>query len=122
MDMSIGSITSMLDTSKTNASNQATDKLSSSLSNLSSSATEEELKGVINDFTSYFVEEVIKKMKETFSHEDEEEKDSTMSQYEDLYMDKAIEMVADEMVEQIGGNYTQQLYEAMKRNYNIIEK
>ena len=122
MDMSIGSITSMLDTSKTNASNQATDKLSSSLSNLSSSATEEELKGVINDFTSYFVEEVIKKMKETFSHEDEEEKDSTMSQYEDLYMDKAIEMVADEMVEQIGGNYTQQLYEAMKRNYNIVEK
>ena len=122
MDMSIGSITSMLDTSKTNASNQATDKLSSSLSNLSSSATEEELKGVINDFTSYFVEEVIKKMKETFSHEDEEEKDSTMSQYEDLYMDKALEMVADEMVEQIGGNYTQQLYEAMKRNYNIIEK
>ena len=37
-------------------------------------------------------------------------------------MDKAIEMVADEMVEQIGGNYTQQLYEAMKRNYNIVEK
>ena len=49
----------------------------------------------------------------------EEESDSTMSQYEDLYMDKAIELVADEIVEQVGSSYTQELYEAMKRNYNI---
>ena len=34
-------------------------------------------------------------------------------------MDNAIELVADEIVDQVGENYTQQLYEAMKRNYNI---
>ncbi len=35
---------------------------------------------------------------------------------EDLYMDQAIETVADEMVDQIGESYTQTLYEQMKRN------
>ena len=56
-------------------------------------------------------------MKETFT--DEEEGDATMSQYKNLYMDQAIEMVADEIVDQVGENFTQQLYEQMKRNYNI---
>lgn len=119
MDMSINSITSMLDTTKTSASTQSGNKLTSSLNSLSTDATEEELKEVINDFTSYFVEQVIKEMKDTFTLKEEEESDSTMSQYEDLYMDKAIELVADEVVEQVGSGYTQELYEAMKRNYNI---
>ncbi len=118
MDMSIGSITSMLDTTKTSASSQSSNKLTSSINGLSSESSEEELKEVINDFTSYFVEQVIKEMKDTFTMK-EEESDSTMSQYEDLYMDKAIELVADEIVEQVGSSYTQELYEAMKRNYNI---
>jgi flagellar protein FlgJ len=34
-------------------------------------------------------------------------------------MDTAIEQVADTIVDQVGENYTQQLYEQMKRNYNI---
>ena len=53
-------------------------------------------------------------MKDTFTNEDD--KDSTMSQYKDLYMDQAIEIVADEVVDQIGENCTQALYEQMKRN------
>ena len=50
----------------------------------------------------------------SFTSDDDE--DSTMSQYKDLYMDQAIETVADEMVDQIGESYTQTLYEQMKRN------
>jgi flagellar protein FlgJ len=34
-------------------------------------------------------------------------------------MDSTIELVADEIVDQVGENYTQQLYEQMKRNYGI---
>ena len=37
----------------------------------------------------------------------------------DFHMDSTIELVADEIVDQVGENYTQQLYEQMKRNYGI---
>ena len=30
-----------------------------------------------------------------------------------------VEKVADELIDQVGGNFTQSLYEQMKRNYNI---
>ena len=60
---------------------------------------------------------MIKKMKETFTDDDEES--SVASQYTDTFMDYAIEEVADQLVDDIGGNMTQQLFEQMKRNYNI---
>ena len=58
-------------------------------------------------------------MKDTFTNEDDEEQDSTMSQYKDIYMDLAIQKVSDVVVDQVGDSYTQQLYEQMKRNYNL---
>ena len=30
-----------------------------------------------------------------------------------------VEKIADELIDQVGGNFTQSLYEQMKRNYNI---
>ena len=36
-----------------------------------------------------------------------------------MYMDQVIETVADQLVDEVGENFTQQLYEQMKRNYNI---
>lgn len=104
-------------TAQANANSASANSLTDSVNKLSSESTEEELKGVLKDFESYFVEQVLKQMKETFT--DDEDEDATMSQYKNLYMDKAIEMVADEMVDQVGENVTQQLYEQMKRNYNI---
>jgi flagellar protein FlgJ len=62
------------------------------------------------------VEQMLKEMKETFTSDDDE--DSTMSQYKDMYMDTAFEEIADEVVDQLGGNVTQQLYEQMCRNLN----
>jgi hypothetical protein len=50
---------------------------------------------------------------------DDEDSDSTMSQYKDMYLDQVIELVADELVDDLGESTTQQLYEQMKRNYNI---
>ena len=60
---------------------------------------------------------MIKKMKDTFTDEDEES--SVASQYTDTFMDYAIEEVADQLLDEIGGSMTQQLFEQMKRNYNI---
>ena len=121
MSMDISGVTSMLYQNTTNATNNASqskvDGLKNTVNGLSSNSTEEELMEVLKDFESYFVELMIKKMKETFTDEDEES--SVASQYTDTFMDYAIEEVADQLVDDIGGNMTQQLFEQMKRNYNI---
>ena len=114
-------LSSMLYQNTTNATNNASqskvDGLKNTVNGLSSESTEEELMSVLKDFESYFVEQMIKKMKETFT--DDEEESSVASQYTDTFMDYAIEEVADQLVDEIGGNMTQQLFEQMKRNYNI---
>lgn len=120
--MDVSGITSMLNQSGwTNATAKASkakaDGLSNSINGLSSESTEEELKEVLEDFESYFVEQMIKKMKDTFTNKEEES--SVASQYTDTFMDYAIEEVADKLLDEIGGNMTQQLFEQMKRNYNI---
>lgn len=122
MSMDISGITSMLNQSGvTNATTKAarakSDGLTDSINGLSSESTEEELKEVLEDFESYFVEQMIKKMKDTFTEKDEES--SVAAQYTDTFMDYAIEEVADQLLDEIGGNMTQQLFEQMKRNYNI---
>lgn len=122
MSMDVSGITSMLNqTGATNAANNAssakTDSLKNSVNSLSSNSTDEELMEVLKDFESYFIEQMIKQMKETFTDEDEES--SMASQYTDTFMDYAIEDVADLLLEEVGGNMTQQLFEQMKRNYNI---
>lgn len=120
--MDVTGITSMLNQSAstnatTNANSAKTDSLKNSVNGLSSNSTEEELKEVLEDFESYFLEQIIKKMKDTFTDDDEES--SLASQYTDTFMDYAIEDVADMLLEEVGGTMTQQLFEQMKRNYNI---
>ena len=122
MSMDVSGITSMLSqTGATNATNNAstakTDSLKNSVNGLSSNSSDEELMEVLKDFESYFIEQMIKQMKETFTDEDEES--SMASQYTDTFMDYAIEDIADMLLEEVGGNMTQQLFEQMKRNYNI---
>ena len=122
MSMGMNSITAMMNqTGAANATNSAaTSKaqgLSSKAQGLSSESTEEELKEVLKDFESYFLEQMIKKMKDTFTDEDEEQ--SMAGQYTDTFMDYAIEDIADILLDEVGGNMTQQLFEQMKRNYNI---
>ena len=112
--MDISGISTAYHTANIDRKTSAGDSLQNSLKNISADSSEDELKTAIKDFESYIAEQVIKQMKDTFTNEDD--KDSTMSQYKDLYMDQAIEIVADEVVDQIGENCTQALYEQMKRN------
>lgn len=118
MSISISGISSMLDTTmNSTATNNAT-SLKSSISGVSSESTEDELLQVCKDFTSYFVEEVLKEVKENMMS-DEEEEDSSIQTLTDYHMDGTIELIADQVVDEVGENFTQQLYEQMKRNYNI---
>lgn len=122
MSMDVSGIASMLgQTGATSAANNAstakTDSLKNSVHGLSSNSSDEELMEVLKDFESYFVEQMIKQMKETFTDDDKES--SVASQYTDTFMDYAIEDIADILLDEVGGNMTQQLFEQMKRNYNI---
>ena len=113
--MDISAVSTLANSNNTSA---AADKLKNNVKNLSSDSTEDELKSTLKDFESYFVEQVIKEMKDSMTLKSDDE-DSSMSQYKDMFMDTVIEQMSDTIVEKSGENITQQLYEQMKRNYNI---
>ena len=116
--MDVSGITSMVNqTTANNASSGRADSIKNSAVGLTSNSTEEEMLEVLKDFESYFLEQIIKEMKETFTDDDEES--SVASQYTDTFMDYAIEDIADILLEEVGGGLTQQLFEQMKRNYSI---
>ena len=118
MALSLDGMMSALDTSTTRTNAAQASSLKTSANKLSADSSEEELKGVLKDFESYFVEQMLKELKETFT-EDDEEKDATASRYTDFFMDTAIEQISDQLVDEIGSGLTQQLYEQMKRNYGM---
>lgn len=116
MSISLDSMVSMVDNSA--AKNYNADKLQNSLNGVSSETTEDELLQVCKDFESYFVEEILKEIKENLTTE-EDDKDSSLSTMTDYNMDFVMQEVADQVVDEVGTNFTQQLYEQMKRNYGI---
>ena len=116
MSISLDSMVSLVDNSATK--NYNANKLQNSLKGVSSETTEDELLQVCKDFESYFVEEIIKEIKENLSPE-EDEKDASLSTMTDYNMDFVVQKVADQVVDEVGTNFTQQLYEQMKRNYGI---
>ena len=107
--MDISAVSTLANSNNTSA---VADKLKNNVKNLSSDSTEDELKSTLKDFESYFVEQVIKEMKDSMTLKSDDE-DSSM------FMDTVIEQMSDTIVEKSGENITQQLYEQMKRNYNI---
>ena len=115
--MSISLDASMLNINSA-ANNFNADKVQNTLSGVGKTSTEEELMEVCKDFSSYFIEEVIKEIKENMTLEEEEE-DSSLSTLTDFHMDSVIEEISDTMLDQTGNSFVQQLYEQMKRNYNL---
>lgn len=118
MSFSIDGISSMVDMTKNNTAANSASALQKSANSISSETTEEELLEVCKDFTSYFVEEVLKEVKENMTMEEEDE-DSSLKTLTDFHMDSTIELIADEVVDEVGESFTQQLFEQMKRNYGI---
>ena len=50
---------------------------------------------------------------------DDEDEDTTMSQYKDMYLDATISELANQMVDDYGGTLTEDLVDQVKRNYGI---
>ena len=107
----------------TATADSVSDNKASSLQNnlkvISSETSEEELMQICKDFESYFVEEILKEVRENMKTDEDEDEDSSLSTMTDFYMDTTIETLADQLVDELGESYTQQLYEQMKRNYGI---
>lgn len=118
MSFAIDGISGFVNQTTQSAATNHTNSLKNSAAGLSSESTEEELMQVCKDFTSYFVEEVLREVKENMTSEDDEE-DSSLKTLTDFHMDGTIELIADQITEQVGESFTQQLFEQMKRNYNI---
>ena len=116
MSISLDSMVSLMDNNAT--TNNNANKIQSSLNGVSSESTEDELLQVCKDFESYFIEEIIKEVKDNLTAE-EDDKDASLSTMTDYNMDFVVEKIADEVVDEVGSTFTQQLYEQMKRNYGI---
>lgn len=93
-------------------------KTSKAINGISKDSSREEIENAVKDFETYMMEQVIKELKDTFTSEDEEE-DNTMDMYKDLFMDQAINKIATQLVDQIGGDVTDDFVEQIMRNYGI---
>ena len=117
VSMSISLDGSMLNINS-GANNFNADKVQNTLNGVNKKSSEDELMEVCKDFSSYFIEEVIKEIKENMTLKDEDE-DASMSTLTDFHMDGVIEEISDTMLDQTGNSFVQQLYEQMKRNYGL---
>lgn len=107
-----------LQTQYANQTKANADATAKSVNGISKDSSKEEITKAVKDFETYMMEQVIKQMKETFVNEDEDE-DTTMTQYKDLYLDQAITHIASQLVDQIGGSVTDDFVEQIMRNYGI---
>ena len=104
----------------TNTSNVTADALENTLSKVGQQATEEELMEACKEFEAYFIEQMYKGMEKTIMKAEDDEENSTASQYLDYFSDMQTEAYAKATAEQGNGiGLAQQLYEQMKRNYGL---
>lgn len=83
-----------------------------------SRSTDDELLAACKEFEAYFLEMVFKEMQKSvnlFSND----KDKSNSQLVEYYKDMTIQKIASDATEVQGLGLAQQLFEQMKRNYNI---
>ncbi|SEK71218.1 hypothetical protein SAMN02910377_01608 [Pseudobutyrivibrio ruminis] len=117
--MDLTSMNTYLQSQYTNQAKAAAETTAKSIGNISQNSSREEIEEAVKSFETYMMEQVVKQVKESFVNEDEENKDTNMSMYKDLYMDKAITEVASQLVDQIGGDVTDDFVEQIMRNYGI---
>lgn len=117
--MDLTSMNTYLQSQYTNQAKAAAETTAKSIGNISQNSSREEIEEAVKSFETYMMEQVVKQVKESFVNEDEENKDTNMSMCKDLYMDKAITEVASQLVDQIGGDVTDDFVEQIMRNYGI---
>lgn len=102
---------------------QTADKVSSKASGLTKDSSRSEIEDAVKSFESYFLEQIMKQEKETLSSftGDDEDKDLYASQIEDMYMDKTIQSVSEDIVDQYAGNLTDDFADQIQRNLGVSE-
>ena len=113
-----GYLTTQLENSRS-ATNSA--QTLGKMEGLSKDSSVEELTEAVKSFESYFVEQVIKEVKETFTNFGEDDEDAALSQQTDYFMDSTIQEMASLIVDRYGDTLTESLVEQMKLNYGISD-
>ena len=120
MSISIGGnnsyINQIASQANTNARKAGADRVSSSASGISSDSSREELTEAVKGFEQYFVEEILKTMKDSTKMFSGDDKSDSLTDY---YMDFAVREVASQMVEEYGGRITEDFVDQIQRNYGI---
>ena len=114
MSFSIDGISSLVSNAQNSAAAGSASALKNSISSVSSSSSEEELLSVCKDFESYFVEEVLKEVKENLISDDDED---NSNDYVNMFQDNYLSAIADQMVNSGQGlGIADKLYESMVNN------
>ena len=108
-------VSSMYSAYGTSVKSAGSASLQSSLGNISSSTDDEKLMEVCKGFESYFVQQVIEQAKTSLIGKDEEEEGEYMQYFGDMLN----EQYANVIVENGGTGLAQQLYDSMKRTYQV---
>jgi len=114
MSFSIDGISSLVSNAQNSAAAGSASALKNSISSVSSGSSEEELLSVCKDFESYFVEEVLKEVKENLISDDDED---NSNDYVNMFQDNYLSAIADQMVNSGQGlGIADKLYESMVNN------
>lgn len=117
MSMGLGGISAMIDQTNASAAGSKANALQNRLNGNLGNASEEELMSVCKEFEAYFVEQVMKEVEKTIPKNEEE--DASMSQLKDYFKEEMIQNLSEQICEQQELGLAQQMYEQMKRNYNL---
>ena len=97
----------------------AADTASKSIGGINKNSSREEIEGAVKDFETFMMEKVMKEVKKSFVGEDD--KSDTVGMYKDLYMDKVVTEMASKLVDDIGGDITDDFVDQIMRNYGISD-
>ncbi|MGN0242337.1 MAG: hypothetical protein ACI4CS_11660 [Candidatus Weimeria sp.] len=102
-------------------SQQATD-VEKAASGLSKNSSKEELTNAAKTFESYFVEQVMKEIKQsTDDLNSDEDSDTYAKQVSDMYMDTTIQTLASDIVDKYGDSFTEEMVANMQAQYGITD-
>ncbi|MDD6428894.1 MAG: hypothetical protein PUF90_05425 [Lachnospiraceae bacterium] len=91
-------------------------------SSLSRNSSTSDLKSAMKSFETYFVEQVIKEVKKSNDAlKPDDDTDGWAGQMSDMYMDSAISSVAEQIVDNYGDSFTDQMVDHMKLEYGITD-
>lgn len=115
--MDVTGMSTYLQTQYANQNATVAKTTANSVSGISRDSSQEEITKAVKDFETYMMEKVIKEMKETISMEEKE--NDSLSMYKDLYLDQSITQIASQLVDELGGDITDDFVQQIMRNYGI---